>query len=141
MTTPQRIQLRRTAGWRLRDISPNAVVVSRPSKYGNPIRITPQRDERGKRWYRVHGSPMDISHGPSYVDLNTARHFAAWYFETDLLNGRYPNYPSLEQIRADLGGRDVACWCPPRRVNRNGSLGEICCHGDVLLDIAAGAWE
>ena len=33
---PKRIQLRRTKGWRLPD---NAVIVSRPSKWGNPFRI------------------------------------------------------------------------------------------------------
>ncbi len=133
---PQRIQLRRTAGWRLRDISPNAVVVSRPSKWGNPIRITPERGRYGNTMYRVHGSPMDRNGGPAYVGLDTARHFAAWYFECDLLNGRYPNYPSVDEIRAELAGHDLACWCPPRRINRNGSLGEICCHADVLLELA-----
>ena len=33
---PKRIQLRRTKGWR---IPPNTVVVSRPSKWGNPFKV------------------------------------------------------------------------------------------------------
>jgi hypothetical protein len=33
---PKRIQLRRTKGWRL---PPNTVVVSRPSRWGNPVKI------------------------------------------------------------------------------------------------------
>lgn len=33
-----------------------------------------------------------------------------------------------EGIRRALGGRDLACWCPP---------GEPC-HADVLLEIASG---
>ncbi|WP_195173513.1 DUF4326 domain-containing protein [Mycobacteroides abscessus] len=129
---PERIQLRRTRGWRKPE---GAIVVSRPSRWGNPIRITPERG-RYCRMYRVHGSPLDITGGPSYCDMDTARHFAAWLFQCDLLNGRYPNYPSLDEIRTELAGHDLACWCPPRRVNRNGSLGSISCHADVLLEIA-----
>jgi hypothetical protein len=37
VTAPQRIRLRRTAGWRLRDISPDAIVVARRTKWGNPF--------------------------------------------------------------------------------------------------------
>lgn len=112
-----------------------AVYVGRPTKWGNPIRVTPERG-RFCRMYRVHGSPLDRSGGPAYADLSTARYFAAKGFEWDLLNGRYLDYPSLDQIREELAGHDLACWCPPRRVNRNGSLGDICCHADVLLEIA-----
>lgn len=140
MPEPRRIQLRRTAGFRLRDISPNAVVVSRPSKWGNPIRVTRERnpDRNGAKWqYRVHGSPR----GQFVVcDMASARRLAAWQFKCDLLNGRFTDYPTLADIRRELAGRDVACWCPPREVHRNGALGEISCHGDVLLDIAGGDW-
>lgn len=33
-------------------------------------------------------------------------------------------------------GHDLACWCPPRRVYRNGTLGDFNCHADVLLELA-----
>lgn len=33
-----------------------------------------------------------------------------------------------EQIRADLGGRDLACWCPTG----------LACHADFLLTLANG---
>jgi len=36
------------------------------------------------------------------------------------------SYPSDEEIRAELAGRDLACWCP---------VGSPC-HGDVLLAVA-----
>lgn len=129
---PERIQRKRTAGWRMPE---GAIYVGRPSRWGNPIRITSERG-RYSQMYRVHGSPLDLTGGPSYCDMATARHFAAWLFECDLLNGRYPNYPSLDEIRAELAGHDLACWCPPRRVSPNGSLCEINCHADVLLEIA-----
>jgi hypothetical protein len=129
---PERIQRKRTAGWRMPD---GAVYVGRPSKWGSPIRITRER-ARNVTWYRVHGSPMDRNGGPAYVGLDTARHFAARHFEWDLLNGRLSDYPSLDEIRAELAGRDLACWCPPRTVYRSGNLGDFCCHGDVLLELA-----
>jgi hypothetical protein len=40
-----------------------------------------------------------------------------------------PNfYPTLAEIRAQLTGRDLCCWCPLGRP----------CHADVLLEIANG---
>lgn len=133
--SPQRIQRQRTKGWRMPE---GAIYVGRPTKWGNPIRITPERGTRpwSPMMYRVHGSPMDLHGGPAYCGLDTARHFAAWFFECDLLNGRYPDYPSIGEIRAELAGHDLACWCPPRKVSRNGSLCEINCHADVLLEVA-----
>jgi hypothetical protein len=85
--------------------------------------------------YRVHGSPTDLNDGPSYAVLETARYLAAKFFEWDLLNGRYgDSYPSVQEIQAELAGRDLACWCPlpTRRTDTR------MCHADVLLDVAAG---
>jgi hypothetical protein len=41
-------------------------------------------------------------------------------------DGLPESYPSLGEIRAELAGRDLCCWCP---------LGEPC-HADVLLELA-----
>ena len=132
---PERIQRKRTKGWRM---PAGAIYVGRPSRWGSPIRITPERGARPWQpvMYRVHGSPMDRCGGSSYCDLDTARHFAAKGFEWDLLNDRFPDYPNIGEIRAELAGHDLACWCPPRRVHRSGALGDICCHADVLLELA-----
>jgi hypothetical protein len=92
MTTPRRIQLRRTKGWRK---PPGAVVVARPSKWGNPY-------------------PVDV-HG---------RAEAVRLYQEHLLGD-----PGLiAAARAELAGRDLACWCTP---------GDTC-HADVLLAIANG---
>lgn len=133
--TPRRIQMSRQVPWRADN--PDAVVVSRPSKWGNPIRIT--REKIDGRWmWRVAGSPLDRNGGPAYADLGTARHFAAQNFKWDLLNGRYgSSYPSIDQIRAELAGRDLACWCPIS-YHRNGTYAWGDCHADVLLEIADG---
>lgn len=127
--TPKRLQRKRTKGFKLPE---GAVYVGRPTRFGNPVRITPERSERdGRLMYRVHGSPMDIGGGPAYNDLQTARYFAAKFFKWDLLNGRYGDaYPSLEEIRRELAGKDLACWCAL----------ESACHADALLEIADGAY-
>jgi len=93
--TPRRIQLRRTAGWRK---PAGAVVVSRPSRWGNPHPFRePTRDERAR-----------------VVDL----------YRQDLEAGHLPY--TEDDVRRELRGRDLACWCP-----LDGP-----CHADVLLEVA-----
>lgn len=41
---PERVQLRRTKGWRL---PPDTITVARPSRWGNPFRVTPTRTAAG----------------------------------------------------------------------------------------------
>lgn len=77
---PRRVELRRTAGWRKPE---DAVVVSRPSRWGNPHRFrTPTREERGR-----------------VVEL----------YRRDLEAGRLPF--TEDDVRRELAGRDLACWC------------------------------
>lgn len=79
---PERIQLRRTKGWRKPE---GAVVVSRPSKWGNPFRIG--------------------------QDVETAEE-AVWRYRA-WLNGPSTEAWLLRQIiKEDLGDRDLCCWCP-----------------------------
>jgi Domain of unknown function (DUF4326) len=78
--TPQRIQLRRTKGWRK---PPAVVVVSRPSRYGNPYRI----------------GDTDIPDAATAVQLHEQ-----W------LRALPPEEASA--LLAPLRGKDLACWCP-----------------------------
>ena len=100
---PERIRLHRTRGWRK---PAGAVVVARPSRWGNPWRVDP-----------TGATPWSVA------DRATA---VARFRE--LMSGVdvSVDYPSREEIRAALAGRDLACWCP-----LDGP-----CHGDVLLEIA-----
>ena len=41
--SPQRIQRKRTRGWRMPE---GAVIVTRPTKWGNPFKVTPERTRR-----------------------------------------------------------------------------------------------
>ena len=104
--TPQRIRLRRTKGWRK---PPGAVVVARPSRWGNPLTL----DAVG----RAH---------PEADDAERRRLAAEWL--RDLIEGRVegPAYPGPDEIRAALADRDLACWCPLDQP----------CHADVLLEVA-----
>jgi hypothetical protein len=105
---PARIQLHRSRGWRK---PAGAVVVARPSKWGNPIRL----DDVAER--HPDASPDEAARimiGEFRELLATPSRRAAC------------GYPSDEQIRRELAGHDLACWCPPERA----------CHADVLLEIA-----
>jgi hypothetical protein len=83
-----RIQLRRTAGWRK---PPGAVVVARPSRWGNPFPAGHHRTvEEAVALYRE------------------------WIAD------------QADDVRAELAGRDLCCWCPLDRP----------CHADVLLELA-----
>lgn len=113
-----RIQLRRTKGFRLRDISPNAIVVARPSKWGNPFKIG--QSVLVERYY------------PSFTRMTVTardrREAAAW---CSLILGRDWGLPegsflNIADVRAELRGHDLACWCPLDQP----------CHGDVLLQLA-----
>lgn len=93
---PQRIQLCRTKGWRKPE---GAVIVSRPSRWGNPFKISEKitADEAVSLYRNALAVPR-----PDMVRV------------------------TVEDIRKDLAGRDLACWC---------KIGSPC-HGDVLLEIA-----
>lgn len=112
---PERIQLRRTKGWRM---PPNTVKVDRSTDFGNPFPadVSGPADavDRYRRWMTRHMSSAEMS-GASRQDrwpdlsLVTVRAFA-------------------QQRFGDLRGKNLACWCKP---------GEPC-HADVLLELANG---
>lgn len=107
---PERIQLRRTKGWRKPE---GAIVVARPSKWGNPYRIDDYRAD----WPDATDADLRSMAVSDFRGLVEGR----W----DHLDPRPPAYPSVEEIRAELAGRNLACWCPGPP-----------CHADVLLEIA-----
>lgn len=115
-----RIQRRRTRGWRLPD---NAVIVSRPSRFGNPFTIA-MAYELG---YARHG------------DTDTARRAVVGAF-TEWLGGNRFMWQSEEgdaarqRILADLHllrGKDLACTCPLPEPGQPDH-----CHASVLLELA-----
>jgi hypothetical protein len=120
---PERIQLRRTKGWRL---PPGAMVLARPSKWGNPWQAVPvYRPGHGRLFTiaardgrpRPHGFP-----GQASTEAEARQVVVALFRELV--------FPGLATVaRRELAARHLACWCP---------LGKPC-HGDALLEIAAEA--
>lgn len=111
---PQRIQLRRTKGWRM---PPNTVKVARPTLYGNPFAVAQAR-EAGYR-----GTDEELA---AYV-VETFRRWLGpdWRSWWDGPVAEDARAMLLERIE-DLRGKDLACFC---------ALG-MPCHADVLLELA-----
>lgn len=120
---PERVQLSRRKGWRKPE---NTVVVSRPGKFGNPISMLdvggqyPSLDDRGVATLVVRDFEVLAKRGvlqfPNWRRFGGERGPITW------------NYPSVGEIRAELAGKNLACWCPLDQP----------CHADVLLKIANG---
>jgi hypothetical protein len=110
---PKRIQLSRRKGWRKPE---GAVVVSRPSRWGNPYTV---------------GSTVNLTdeHGHIQRLSNLSPYQAVVLYRLWISNWAVGDRPVTRpepQDFAKLAGRDLACWCP---------LDEPC-HADVLLELA-----
>lgn len=147
--SPQRIQLHRTRGWRKPD---GAVVVARPTRWGNPFRygVSLVREPgalTGQPWefegrISADGAQHNFHHPDGRVTVCHVRYATraevvelyrrALLGEPDAAitsawgRGARPVKPTIDEVRRDLAGRDLCCWCP---------LGQPC-HADVLLEIA-----
>src|SRR5678815_713054 len=104
----KRVQLRRTKGWRK---PAGAVKVDRTTRWGNPYvvdaktALTPE--------HRLHLRALAVDN-----------------FRRNLLGlVELPQFVlpfTVEDVRRELRGKDLACWCKP---------GDSC-HADVLLEVA-----
>ena len=135
---PERIQRRRTPGWRMPE---GAIYVGRPTKWGNPFQIgsnqptlfvhdglhvhwtTPLNDDS---YHLAHQRAVDLYR--SWLESGTITGL------TDLPGMALPD--RLARIRGQiigdvttLAGHDLACWCPLDQP----------CHADVLLELSNGA--
>lgn len=102
--TPRRIQLRRTKDWRKPE---GVIVVSRPTKWGNPYRVT---------------AGNHCTYPANRADVVVAFRRA---LEADRDFGRNVlgfHWGDLAELR----GHDLACWCALSAP----------CHADVLLELA-----
>lgn len=104
---PRRIQRQRTKGWRM---PPKTVYVGRPSKFGNPYRLSDYT------FARADGTP--------YEDEAAAREMAIRDFRLwlDVTRGG----ERMSKLIPALRGKNLACFCPLDQP----------CHADVLLELA-----
>lgn len=118
---PQRIQRKRTKGWRMPEA---AVNVTRPGVWGNPFVLAPARSGRLLR----RNDMWSVSYqGAVLVRYDTKRLAVA--DAVDRFRRLLADSPAqVEAIRTHLAGKDLVCWC---------ALDQPC-HADVLLEIANG---
>ena len=120
MSTPRRIQRKRTKGWRM---PPNTVYVGRPSKWGNPFVADDWRCHEGV-WSLIPNRQLAKD-----LFRECLRKEGTWSpIPTDRWpGGKIPTvWTTVEDVRRELRGKNLACWCP---------LDEPC-HADILLEIA-----
>jgi hypothetical protein len=155
---PERIQLSRAKGWRK---PPGAIVVSRPSKWGNPFGYRkytglcryPSALGDGDWEYEgrisADGMRHDYFHPDGRVTVCHVRYMTrmelAECYRRLLLRDLPPpmrvafggwRLPfTVEDVRRELAGRDLACWCP-----LPADAAADACHRSVLLAVANG-WE
>lgn len=149
---PRRLQQRRTPGWRK---LPGAVSVARPSLWGNPFRYrtahglarVPATDGSAWEWENRISGP-GIRHDVHWPDGHVTEHTVRYMTRaetvetyrralTDPQKGlrlyeRRHGVITVDDVRRELAGRDLMCWCP--LVDDEGR--PVPCHADVLLEVA-----
>ena len=113
MTAPQRIQRKRTKGWRMpRD----TVSVTRPGKYGNPY-----FDGCG-----IGFGNFDEQMRPVHWETRTPEGQVRCFREHMRVMKLHQPMEYAVYL-APLAGKNLACWCKPEAPF---------CHADVLLELA-----
>ena len=95
---PERIQRTRAKGFKMPE---NTIYVGRPGKWGNPFKV-----------------------GEIFTRGAALMHFENIFKSDESIFDI--GYPSISEIKKELKGKNLACWCP---------VG-IPCHADILLKIA-----
>lgn len=103
----ERVQLKRRKGW---NKPTGAITVARPTRWGNPYRV----------------ADYDADYPELSIEAKRAMAVSDFRGMIEGKWGEEHHYPITAVIRAELGGRDLACWCPPG----------VPCHADVLLALA-----
>jgi hypothetical protein len=122
MSTPCRIQLKRTKGWKM---PPNTVKVDRTTGFGNPFPV-------------IKGASISCGVTKPCWRVGTWDGPAMWYRDSAAEAQKlavdayrsWVNQPAQslvrDKARVALRGKNLGCWCKP---------GDPC-HADVLLEIA-----
>lgn len=139
---PERIQLSRAKGWRL---PPNTVRVTRPGPWGNPFNFRDaaycwvavaygcRADPAGRQEASVRAYREWIAPGAGLQTKSMSRRVTlrceGMPDGEEIVMGKPAEAgeaPPLDRIRAELRGKNLACWCKPGTP----------CHADVLLELA-----
>ena len=107
---PKRIQRKRIKGWKM---PPNTVSVTRPGKWGNPFKIS---GEDG-HWFVIYKDEPFATYDKKDEAITEAINQYRFMIKTQDMEA---------EIKRDLRGKDLACFC------KEGDS----CHADILLEIA-----
>jgi hypothetical protein len=124
MAEPIRLQLSRRKGFDLQALSRatngfEAINVARPSKWGNPFVV----HHPGSTFEKPMTAKMAVANFRAMIEKECG------WFSAPLPwpKGKIPaQFTTVEDVKRELRGKNLACWCKP---------GEPC-HADVLLEIA-----
>lgn len=119
----ERIQLERSRGFKL---PTGAINVARPTKWGNPFTFT----DFGRAFPSLNDEQLANMVVRRFAELiRLERPLTQNVLQADRSRKIVTyTYPLIAEIRTELAGHDLACWC---------DLTEPC-HADVLLEIANG---
>lgn len=136
---PNRIQRQRKAGWRK---PAGAVYVGRGSRWGNPFAVGALYASRTC----FHDAPVlaKPSQQPGTIEHAAWSPWPAWTETVGAVRDRahaaelfaahvtyFDDTWDLEEIRRELGGRDLMCWCPTPAPGEADH-----CHAAVLIALA-----
>lgn len=131
---PKRVQMSRQHPWRAEN--PDAVIVARPSRWGNPYVIGWTIRDYAAECARAGKDPdralapivTHITNPPDWMVTRKVRDAAdaVECFRQLMAEWTYDDEDAVEAFLLPLKGHDLACWCKP---------GEAC-HADVLLELA-----
>ena len=134
---PERIQRKRTKGWRM---PPNTVSVTRPGKWGNPFNFKSsdncwnalalgcRGDAKGRQEASVKAFRQWVLNEGGRVkemEFGVVMEARGKTFPIGP-RAKAGQAPSVDEIKTELRGKNLACFC---------ALDQPC-HADVLLEIA-----
>jgi len=122
---PRRIQRQRTRGWRLANATTNplgAVIVSRPSRFGNPFTIA---DAIEAEWTEPRRACA-----ANYAEWLRVGTEGGWYQETYRIGRQTFDRRRILAGLHTLRGKDLACTCPLPEPGQPDH-----CHGAVLISL------
>jgi hypothetical protein len=120
--TPQRIQRKRTKGWRMPE---NTVYVGRGSRWGNHCVVVPLGKHGPYDVVIKNQSGQTIGFVGQSTGIEGAKDVAVDTY-VRWINSQTAMW--LAGYLLPLRGKNLACWCPPDHP----------CHADVLLEVANG---
>jgi hypothetical protein len=131
---PQRIQRKRTKGWKM---PPNTVYVGRGSQWGNPFKVVQYSDGKWAVKCDSDDRQIEILTSNCHAAYDTKqeaqadavtcyRILYASYKHGEPMEKLLESMAFVESVENALAGKNLACWCAP---------GDPC-HADLLLKIA-----